>query len=289
MITEESSRQSTPLDEQALPFPDPAGGLEPTPEMTSLTAPSPWWAVTKALLVWASSVIVLLFVPLIIALPYAIYRITAGGPVTQEALIKDPTLIFFSVVAIIPAHVLTFGIGWFVLTNGGKYPFWKSIGFEWPKNIKPPIGMMLCIFLALVLFALATLVTSFWGGAKTDLDLLIESSLAARFALAFAAVATAPLVEEVIYRGLIYTALERAVGKGISIFVVSFLFAGVHVLQYWNNVAVIVVITLLSFTLTVTRAVTGKVLPSFIIHLVFNGIQSVLIVLGAFIDHDVLK
>ena len=41
--------------------------------------------------------------------------------------------------------------------------------------------------------------------------------------------------------------------------------------------------------LTVARAVTGKVLPAFIIHLVFNGIQSVLIVLGAFVDKDILK
>ena len=154
---------------------------------------------------------------------------------------------------------------------------------------KPTTGLMLSVLLALVLFALASLITTFWGGGKTDLDLLIESSLPARFVLAFAAVATAPLVEELIYRGVLYTALERAGGKVIAIFAVSFLFAGVHVVQYWNNVAVILVITLLSFTLTAARAVTGKLLPAFIIHLVFNGIQSVLIVLGAFIDHDVLK
>ena len=48
-------------------------------------------------------------------------------------------------------------------------------------------------------------------------------------------------------------------------------------------------ITLLSFTLTITRAVTGKLLLPFLIHLVFNGIQSILIVLSAFIDNDFLK
>jgi membrane protease YdiL (CAAX protease family) len=52
---------------------------------------------------------------------------------------------------------------------------------------------------------------------------------------------------------------------------------------------VIVVITLLSVILTVARAVTGKLLPSFIIHLVFNGVQSVLIVLSGFIDKDLVK
>jgi membrane protease YdiL (CAAX protease family) len=76
---------------------------------------------------------------------------------------------------------------------------------------------------------------------------------------------------------------------GIAIAVVSLLFAGVHVFLYRNNIAVITVITLLSITLTVTRALTGKVLPAFIMHLVFNGIQSVLIVLGGFIDKDIFK
>jgi membrane protease YdiL (CAAX protease family) len=70
---------------------------------------------------------------------------------------------------------------------------------------------------------------------------------------------------------------------------VSLLFAGIHVYQYRTNIAVIVVITLLSITLTVARAMTGKLLPSFIIHLVFNGIQSVLIVLSGFLDKNVIK
>lgn len=291
MITEESSPQSTPLGEEELHPSDPnlAGKIQPTPDATSLALPSPWGGVVKAGMVWVSSFILLLFIPLIIALPYAIYRITAGGPVSQEALIKDPMLILFSVVGILPAHVLTFAVGWLVVTGGGKYPFWKSIGFEWPQNTTPLVGNLLSFLVALILLAVAWLATTLYGGAKTDLDLLIESSLAARFVLAFAAVATAPLVEELIYRGIIYTALERATGKIIAIFAVSFLFAGVHVWQYWNNVAVIIVITLLSFTLTACRAVTGKLLPSFIIHLIFNGIQSILIVLGAFIDHDALK
>jgi membrane protease YdiL (CAAX protease family) len=52
---------------------------------------------------------------------------------------------------------------------------------------------------------------------------------------------------------------------------------------------VILVITILSFTLTIARAVSGKLLPSFIIHFVFNGIQSVLIVLSGILDKDVIK
>jgi hypothetical protein len=38
----------------------------------------------------------------------------------------------------------------------------------------------------------------------------------------------------------------------------------------------------LSITLTVMRAYSGKVLPSFVVHLVFNGIQSIIIALSPF-------
>jgi len=148
---------------------------------------------------------------------------------------------------------------------------------------------LLSVVVAIVLFSLAYLITMAYGERKTDLDLMIESSIYTRFATAFVAVVTAPLVEELIYRGLIYKALEKAAGVAIAIVIVSLLFAGVHVFQYRNNLAVIAVITLLSITLTVARAVSGKVLPAFIIHLVFNGIQSILIVLAAFVGKDLIK
>jgi membrane protease YdiL (CAAX protease family) len=108
--------------------------------------------------------------------------------------------------------------------------------------------------------------------------------LRTRFATAFVAVATAPLVEEVIYRGVLYPAVERAAGKVVGIVLVSLLFAGVHVFQYYNNIAVIIVITLLSFTLTTARSLTGKLLPPFIIHLVFNGIQSIVLAVAPFVE-----
>ena len=292
MFTEESSPQSTSLNDQPLPSPDPNAGLEPTPAITTLTAPpAPWWLpwvdVLKAGLVWLGSVGVLIVIPILMSLPYAIYKLAQG--VSQQALVTDPKLILFSVVAIIPVHVITFAIGWWYITKGGKQPFWKTIGFEWPENMSSTVGVMVSVLLALVLYALAALITNILGGGKTDLDILIESSFAARLLLAFAAVATAPLVEELIYRGVLYRPLENATGKVVSVFVISLLFSGIHVPQYWNNPAVILVITLLSFTLTATRAFTGKLLPAFIIHLVFNGIQSVLIVLQAFVKSDWLK
>lgn len=171
----------------------------------------------------------LLFLPVLFALPYMIYKLTLGGPISAEEIIKDPMLIFLSVLALLPVHLITFAIAWAYVTGYGKYPFWKSAGFEWPENLSRAGAVMLSVLVALGLYAIAAVVTSLWGGAKTDIDLLIESSLAARLVVAFAAAATAPLVEELVYRGIVYTAVERATGKVIAVLAVSLLFAGVHV------------------------------------------------------------
>jgi membrane protease YdiL (CAAX protease family) len=285
VFTEEPSQQLTPLPEEHADPPAPVLAQEVQPASPqSLGWWLPWINVGKAVLVWVVSVILLLFVPVIFVLPYLIYRIVVAGAPSAEAVATDKTLIFFSVIGILPTHLLTFVVTWMFISNGGRRPFWKAIGFEWPANIRPVIGSLLSLLVAIILLLLAWQVTKFWGGNKTQLDLIIESSLATRFATAFVAVATAPLVEELIYRGVLYPAIEKAAGVGVAVVAVSLLFAGVHVFQYMNNLAVITVITLLSFTLTIARAVTGKLLPSFVIHLVFNGIQSIILVLAPFID-----
>jgi len=289
VFTEESSQQITPLPEEYAEPPEvrPSETVQPPPAQAPwLTA---WRDVGVSFGVWIVSVVLLLVVPLIYALPYLVYRIAKFGPPTPEALSSDKQLIFYSVVGILPTHLLTLVLVWIVITYGGRRPFWKNIEFDWPKNMSPTATTLLSVLVATLLFLLALGVTSLYGERKTDLDILIESSIYTRVATAFVAVATAPLIEELIYRGLLYRALEKAAGMGVAIGIVSLLFAGVHVFQYRNNLAVITVITLLSITLTVTRAVTGRVLPAFIMHLVFNGIQSVLIVLGGFIDKDIFK
>jgi membrane protease YdiL (CAAX protease family) len=245
--------------------------------------------VAKAIGLWFVSVLLLIFVPLVAIVPYVIYKLATVGPavLTPEALTADKWLIFYSVVGILPTHLITLAFTWFMVTEGGRRSFSKAIEWEWPG--RPAKVTIISVLIALGLYGLAWGVTTVLGGSKTELDLLIESSMYTRVATALVAVATAPLVEEVIYRGVIYPAVEKVTGTGFAIAVVSLLFAGVHVWQYRHNIGVILVITVLSFTLTIARAVSGKLLPSFIIHFVFNGIQSVLIVLSGILDKDVIK
>jgi hypothetical protein len=289
VITKEPSQQVTPLSNEQAGFPAEIApdGLTPPP-VPKPDLFAPWLAVIKAFVVWVLSVVMLAVVPVFVALPYFIYQWAQFGPPRPEALTSDKTLIFLSIIGILPTHLLTLGLAWLFVTEGGKKPFFDSLNFRWPRNASPMFTMLLCVLLALALLAVGWGITTLWGGSKTQLDALVESSMAARIATALVAVVTAPLVEEFIYRGVLYSAVERAAGRVISIVVVSLLFSGVHVLQYLQNVGVILVITILSFTLTLSRAYTGSLVPPFIIHLVFNGIQALFIVLGPFIEKNVL-
>jgi membrane protease YdiL (CAAX protease family) len=239
---------------------------------------NPPWGIWQALLTWALSMLLLLFVPAILSLPYILYRYP-GVPLTREILISDKTFLLINVLCFIPIHLLTFLLVWAVVTQLGRYNFWTTIGWSWPANLGP----WKSAGLAVLLFGVALVFTNLLPGEETDIEKIVQSSRAAAYTLAIMAVATAPLVEELVYRGVLYSAFQRAIGATWTVLLVSVLFAAGHVYQYRNNLGVISAIVLLSVVLTLVRARTGRLLPSFIIHLVFNGIQSVGIVAAPYL------
>jgi membrane protease YdiL (CAAX protease family) len=113
----------------------------------------------------------------------------------------------------------------------------------------------------------------------TDFEQMLNTSRAVRVLISVLAVFTAPLVEEGVYRGVIYSALRRVTGLAPSVLIVTLLFAGVHVPQYWGAWSGIASITVLSLLLTLVRAKTKSILPCIAVHTLFNLINSVFIVL----------
>jgi membrane protease YdiL (CAAX protease family) len=264
-----------------------------TPEAQSeISAPQPtlrpgrdrWTDLIKAFGAWIGSIGFLLFVPLAFILPYFIYLAVSKRMPSGEAIAQDKTFLLLSIVAVIPAHLLTLLLAWVLVTNWRRRPFAQTLGLSWPPGISTWKAVSICFLVGILLLGVGVLITNLFGGGKTDLDRLIESSYQARIATAIVAILTAPIVEEIIYRGMLYSALEKVTGVAWAIAIVSILFAGVHVLQYKNNIGVILAITILSLTLTVVRAYTGKLLPPVLIHLVFNGLQSLYLILEPYIS-----
>jgi len=231
----------------------------------------------QAFLTWLLSV-ALLFLPQLFALPYVAARYQDTRP-TLEMLLTDKTFILIIVVGILPAHLLTLAVAWAVVTRLGRFSPAAVLGWSWPRNFR----LWQSVGLATLLFMLAMVIIYKFGGQETDLERILQSSRAAALITAFIAVTTAPLVEEIIYRGLLYSALQRLYGQLVAVMVVAAAFAGLHVLQYWPNVGAISSIAALSVVLTVVRARTGRLLPSYVIHATFNGIQSFIIVVEPYL------
>jgi membrane protease YdiL (CAAX protease family) len=256
--------------------------VPPEPDLTSGPAGA-LWQLFLAFLIWVASWLFLFTVPVVTALPYIVYKIVSEPGFRVQTLATNKTLILLSLLGVIPAHALTLFVAWAIVTSWKKRSFWEAIRWSWPQNFGIWKRVLLAVF-AVALLWVGSRIARVLGGGETEIDLLINSSFASRITLAFIAAATAPFVEEVIYRGVVYTALERAFGNICAVLVVAVMFAGVHVVQYRNNLGVIAVITMLSISLTLVRAFTGRLLPCFLMHLVFNGVQSIYIVLSPYLE-----
>lgn len=250
---------------------------------------NPPWGVGAALGLLFFSIGLVVFVPFFFVLPYAFKQgMTVGTPEQTQAFIQflatDKTSIILQIAALLPIHLLTMLMVWALVTRFGKRPFGKTLGMNW-GNISPSLGLTICISLGVVLFFVGSLIAKVLGGDKpTPLEQIIQSSWTARYLVSFFAVATAPLAEEFVYRGVLYSPLQRAIGVKGAVAVVLGIFTLIHVPQYLPNVGVILAVFILSVALTVVRAKWGRLLPCVIIHLVFNGITAVILVLEPYLQ-----
>lgn len=248
--------------------------IQPTPN-------NPPWSNWTAFGMWAISVLAILIVPILFIIPYIIFLAIEGNN-SLEIIQNDSTIIIISILAIIPAHILTIVLAWFIVTKNNKFSFQQTLGwshnnFRWFYYILVLVGF----------FALAAVVNYLIPEQDNELLRILRSSRTAVYVVAFLATFTAPLVEEVVYRGILYSAIQRSIGVTGAVAIVTTLFAAVHFTQYWGSPGTILMIGLLSLVLTLVRVHTGNLLPCIILHTVFNGIQSLLLVLQPFLPKNI--
>ncbi len=240
----------------------------------------PSWGIAAAIGMWLFSILLIIIIPGLFIFPYLATRPggTPNGDDLVSLLTKDPTAIFLQVIAVIPAHILTLVLAWFLITRARRDSFtealgWRSGGFRWWHYVAITVGF----------FVLMAFVGQYIPVVEDDLTRIAMSSRAALYSIAIMAVFTAPIVEEVIYRGLLYSAFQRKVGAFFSVILVTALFTSVHVPQYWENPSKIALIACLSLVLTLMRAASGNLLPAIILHTMFNSISAIQMVLEPYL------
>ena len=254
-------------------------GSDPA-DVAAINPDDPPWGLPSAIGVLFASLALLVLIPVFTIIPYVIWR-GVNLQAVGEMLQTDKTAILISILANFPAHLLTLALVWAIVTKFGKRPFWDALGWSW----SPRIGFWASAGIALGLFGLGLLIFQIFGDQETALTRILNSSTAARYAVVLMAILTAPLVEEVVYRGVLYPALQRRVGRLWSVIGVMMVFAIIHVPQYLPSFGAISTIGVLSLSLTLVRAYTGQLLPCVVIHAVFNTLSSVGILLEPFLKN----
>ena len=257
-----------------LPYP-----TDPEPVPAAPTPNNPPWSSGEAFGAWFVSVLCILFIPSIFLLPYLLmqdFSISDSNELAKFAT-NDMVAIIIQLLAILPAHLLTIVVAWFIVTRR-KFDFremlgWQSGGFRWWHYL-----IILGLF-----FVTAAVVGSFFPEKENELIRILRSSRAAVFAVAFVATVTAPFVEEVIYRGVLYSAFQRTFGTAAGFILVTLLFALVHVPQYWPSFSTIFLLTLLSVILTSVRLYSNNLWPCIVLHTIFNGFQSILLIIEPYV------
>jgi uncharacterized protein len=257
--------------------PIPTDEYVPTPN-------NPPWNSWVAIGVWLLSVVFVVAVPLFFVLPYAASRGIefSGQDVLREFLRSDPTAVILQLAPLILAHLLTLVLAWFVATKGNEYSFRQTLGWNMGG-----FRIWHAVALTALFYAIAIGLTQVFGEVENEFDVIIKSSRAAVFIVAFFATFTAPLVEELVYRGLLFSAFRRRLGVALAVILSTLLFTLVHVPQYsLNNTpdyATVITLLLLSLCLTLLRAKTNNLLPCIVLHTIFNAIQSALLIAEPYI------
>jgi membrane protease YdiL (CAAX protease family) len=147
-----------------------------------------------------------------------------------------------------------------------QQPFWKSLGWKKPTR-REVVGYLLS---GAGLAAAVNL--ALWMQPDVQefpLERLFNSRIAC-YAIGGFAIAIAPAVEEVVFRGLLFAILERVAGMRVAVLCTAILFAGLHIPEYWHAWNHMLMILLVGMVFSLARGLTGSLTPSIILHMGYN-------------------
>jgi membrane protease YdiL (CAAX protease family) len=272
-----------PAESHATGAPYPYDQYQETQPPPALDPDRPRWGAGTGIATLLFSFAAIAIVPIVVVIIWYVFDKQRGVPVPDPTdrqgildWVMSPRLLLVQVYSTLAAHLVTIVFCWAVVTRLRTQPFLKSLGWHWAGR-----SALYWWLISFGVFALVIAADQFFvrvlPQSETSFDKLLQASPQVRIAVALLATVSAPFVEEVIYRGLLYSGLRKSLGVAATVITVTVLFAGVHALQYWGAWASMAGLTMLSLILTLVRAKTKSILPCVVIHFVNNAIASVLI------------
>lgn len=226
-------------------------------------APSPW-SLRDLGFFLAFGTLALLLSNFLALAGYVALQPLVGWRTRPEALRDNP---FFVLTFQSIFHGLVLGYVYFLVVVGYRRPFWTTLNWRMltlRQILRFSLGGILLGFA--IRFA-PTLLPDREG---FPLERLFSSPGAA-YAVAAFAVLIAPFMEELIFRGVLFSFFERQVGIRFAIVTTAVLFAGLHIPEYWGAWNHVFLIFVVGVVFSLARGLTGSLVASFVLHLAYNA------------------
>jgi CAAX protease family protein len=242
------------------PSPEPPGSLLPPAPPGAPSAESPLCDGWDVALILAAAFFLFFFViPIVLAAAFYLSR----GAANAIELASNPRIF-------VPAQVSGYAV--LLLFMGAlvrlrhSARFWEGIRWRWPAGFA-----WLGFFAGGVALAIAIQIATVKLPMPPSLpiDKYFRDATSA-WLLAGFGILVAPPVEELFYRGFLYPVLARHLGIFGAVVLTSIPFALMHAAQLASAWAPLLMLFLVSVALTLTRARTGSVAASVLVHMAYN-------------------
>jgi membrane protease YdiL (CAAX protease family) len=172
-----------------------------------------------------------------------------------------------SILAQAIAYVLFFVIIYIFLRWERNQPFLSAMRWNWPGNW----GWTRYIFIGIALSLVLGLSEKVLPMPKhAPINDLFKTPLQALL-LSIFSVTLGPWVEEFFFRGFMYPALARPLGRPASIVITAALFALPHAFQLGLAWAAVLLIFVVGVVLAIVRAATRSLAASVLVHMAYNA------------------
>jgi membrane protease YdiL (CAAX protease family) len=148
-----------------------------------------------------------------------------------------------------------------------RQPFWSALAWRKPGTKKTLLYLLGGFLLAIVVRVIPPLLPD---TENFPLEQLFKSPEAA-YAVGVFAITVAPLMEELIFRGLLFAVFDRQVGVRFAVLATAILFAGLHVPEYWRAWNHVLLLFLVGLVFSLARGMTGSLAPSVMLHMGYNA------------------